>query len=198
MHTIDNATFLTEMQAAGITVEKGWYRLSFGRYDETDRFWVWPWPPQDVAGLLTAVLQHVAPTAYCDAWRPGGVWHEEDPSYTDSVREVLLGGFGIPKDHCGALRFDRAEGAAVTALALAFAVAGWNVNDDLCLVPDNHQFIVRISHHAVLHVECREPELVDPLVAHMASKGWDLPTEVPDATFKIPTWMLRPDHEAPT
>ena len=198
MKTVDNATFLAEMQAAGIIVEPGWFRLSFGRYDETDRFWTWPWPPQDLAGLLTAVLQHIAPTVHCDAWRPGGVWHEDDPAYTDSVREVLLRGFDIPRDHCGALRFARNEAAAVTALVLAFGVAGWNVNDDLCLVPDNHDFIVRISHHAVLHVECRTAELVEPLVRHMASQGWDLPTDVPDPTFKIPTWMTRPDLETPT
>jgi hypothetical protein len=196
MQLVDNTEFLEAMKTAGIIVEAGWFRLSFGRYDETNRFWVWPWPPQDLASLLTSVLQHIAPTAYWDAWRPGGVWHEDDPSYTDSVREVLLRGFAIPQNHCGALRFDRSDAESLCALVLAFAVAGWNINDDLCLVPDNRRFIVRVSHHAVLHVECREPELVGPLVAHMASQGWELPREVPDPTFKIPSWMTRPDHEA--
>src|SRR5262245_17231008 len=127
MQLIDNAEFLAAMRDAGITVEPHSFRLSFGRYEETDRFWVWPWPPQDLAGVLTAVLQHIAPTAHCDAWRPGGVWHEEDPSYTDAVRNVLIAGFDIPTDHRGALRFDRSEAASITALVLAFAIAGWNV-----------------------------------------------------------------------
>ncbi|HET7584961.1 MAG TPA: hypothetical protein VFK13_08640 [Gemmatimonadaceae bacterium] len=197
MHTVNNATFLAEMQAAGITLQPGSYRLSFGRYEETDRFWTLPWPPQDVAGLLTFVLSHVAPTTYCDAWRPGGVWHESEPSYTDAVREVLLRGFSIPPEHCGALRFDRSEATALTALVLAFSIASWNINDDLCLVPDNHQYIVRLSHHAVLHVECRVPDLVEPLVAHMASCGWDLPTEVPDPTFKVPSWISGPGRDTP-
>jgi len=197
MQLVANDDFLLAMQAAGISLQPGWFRLSFGRYDETDRFWVWPWPPQDLASLLTAVLQHIAPHAYCDAWRPGGVWHEDDPSYSDSVREVLLRGFSIPPDHLGALRFDTTETTAVIALVLAFAVAGWNINDDLCLVPDNRQFIVRVSHHAVLHVECREQALVGPLVAHMAAQGWALPTEVPDPTFTVPAWMARQDRDAP-
>jgi len=198
MQLVDSAEFLAAMQAAGIIVQPHSFALSFGRYDETDRFWIWPWPPQDLAGLLAGVFQHIAPTAYCDAWRPGGVWFEDDPSYTDAVRNTLLRGFDIPDDHRGALRFDRADASSVTALTLAFAIAGWNINDDLCLIPDNRQFIVRVSHHAVLHVECRSPALVGPLVEHMASNGWALPTQVPDRTFKAPTWMTRSDLETPT
>jgi hypothetical protein len=191
MQLVDSDAFLAAMQGAGIAPRPASFALSFGRYEETDRFWVWPWPPQDVLGLVTAVLQHIAPVAYCDAWRPGGVWHEDDPSFIDSVRNVMLRAFNIPATHRGALRFDRSESADVCALVSAFAVAGWNVNDDLCLVPDHARFIVRVSHHAVLHVESRDAELVEPLIAHMASKGWHLPTEVPDETFKIPSWMRR-------
>ena len=198
MQLLENDTFLDSMREAGITVQSGWFRLSFGRYEETDRFWVWPWPPHDIIALFAAVLEYPTAAVYCDAWRPGGVWVEEDPSYTDSIREVLLRGHSIPPDFRGALRFDSSEVTSLIALFLAFATAGWNINDDLCVVPDHRQFLVRVSHHAVLHVECSTPELIEGLVAHMAERGWRLPTEVPDATFKIPSWMNVRDHETPT
>jgi hypothetical protein len=197
MQLVDNDAFLDSIRDGGIAVQSGWPRLSFGRYEETDRFWVWPWPPQDILGMLGAVLEHTAPTTWCDAWRPGGSWYEDDPSYPDAIRDVLLRSFAIPRHHRGALRFERSESAAVNALVLSFVMTGWNVNDDLCLIPDNRQFIVRVSHHAVFHVECRTPELVGPLVEHMSARGWPLPTDVPDSTFKIPAWMNVRDPDAP-
>ena len=157
MQTVDNATFLAEMQAAGITSRRDGSgsrladttrQIGSGRGHGLHRI---------SPGSFPLCCTHVAPTAYCDAWRPGGIWHEDDPAYTDSVREVLLRGFDIPHEHCGALSFARSDAAAVTALVLAFAVAGWNINDDLCLVPDKHQFIIRVSHHAVLHVSAEPP-----------------------------------------
>lgn len=37
----------------------------------------------------------VAPDVYCDAWRPGGVWHEEEPSFIDSNLEHLIVGLPV-------------------------------------------------------------------------------------------------------
>jgi hypothetical protein len=189
MQLIPQAEFIARMQALGLTTEDAPSRLGFGRYEETDRFWLWPWPPPDLLGLLSAMIRHVVPETFCEAWRPGGVWHEDEPSFIDSIREHLLGGLSIPAGHSGALRFERGEFAAIAALMIAFAMGGWCVDDDVCLIPDHARYIIRLSHHAVVHVECREPGLVGPLVAHMEAEGYPLPTEVPDPTFKIPPWM---------
>ena len=94
MQLVDSAEFLSAVQASGMIVQPNSFALSFGRYDETDRFWVWPWPPQDLAGLLTSVLQHIAPAAYCDAWRPGGVWHEK--ASTSAVTDAASDRSKIP------------------------------------------------------------------------------------------------------
>lgn len=177
------------MQALGLAPEAEPSRLGFGRYNETDRFWVWPWPPPNLLGLFSAIFRHVAPDAYCEAWRPGGAWHEEEPTFIESIREYLIGGLDIPTDHRGALQFERGEFPAIAALFIAFAMGGWCVDDDICLVPDHGRYLVRLSHHGVIHVECRDPTLVGPLMAHMAAEGYPLPTEVPDETFKIPSWM---------
>ncbi len=196
MQLIPHSDFIDEMERTGVSLT-GTSALTFGRYAETDRFWIWPWPPQDLLSLLSAILAHAAPREHCDLWRPGGIWHEDEPSFIDSIRETVLRGFAIPADHRGALRFARSESTALLGLLLSFAFAGWNVNDDLCAIPDMGDYIIRISHHAVVHVEARNTALTQSLVAHMASQGWDLPTDVPDSTFKIPSWMAVPAPEAP-
>jgi hypothetical protein len=189
MQPVDAGDFITHMRAVGLASTDAPSHLSFERSAETDRFWLWPWPPHELLGLLTAIFQHVVPDRYCDAWRPGGVWHEPDPSFIDTVREQLLSGFAIPREHPCALRFARSEFTELAALLLAFAIGGWNVDDDIVVVPDHARYLVRLSHHAVVHVQCRDPESVEPLVTHMRERGWELPTEVPDATFKVPAWM---------
>jgi hypothetical protein len=124
MRLIPQAEFIARMQARGLATEEAPSSLGFGRYDETDRFWLWPWPPPDLLGLLSAIFRHVVPETFCEAWRSGGVWHEDEPSFIDSIREHLLGGLSIPTDHCGALRFERGEFAAIAALLIAFAIGG--------------------------------------------------------------------------
>ena len=197
MQLIPQAEFIERMEALGLAAEEAPSRLSFDQYDETDRFWLWPSPPPDLLGLLSAMFRHVAPDTYCEAWRPGGIWHEDEPSFIESIREYLLGGLSIPADHCGALRFARVEFPALAALLIAFAMGGWCVDDDVCLVPDHARYLIRLSHHGVVHVECRDRALVGPLVAHMEAEGYSLPTEVPDATFKIPAWMARHQERPP-
>ena len=191
MQLVPQSDFVARMRAEGLTTDPEPSRLGFGRHDDTDRFWVWPWPPQNLLGLLAAIFRHVSPDEYCDAWRPGGMWHEDEPSFIDGIREYLIAGLEIPTNHRGALRFHRGQFSAVAALFIAFAMGGWNVNDDVCLVPDHARYLICLSHHGVVHVQCRESALVEPLVAHMEAEGYPLPSEVPDDTFKTPTWMPR-------
>ncbi len=54
MQLISQAEFIERMQAAGLTNDTEPSSLGFGRYDETDRFWVWPWPPQNLLALLVS------------------------------------------------------------------------------------------------------------------------------------------------
>jgi len=197
MQSIPQAEFIAQVRAAGLAAEDEPASLSFGRYDLTDRFWVWPWPPQSLLGLLAAIFRHDPPDISCDVWRTGGIWHESEPTFIESIREYLIGGLEIPAEHRGALRFTRDEFTAVAGLLIAFAMGGWCVDDDVWVVPDHSRYVVRLSHHGVVHVECREPHLVEPFVAHMAAEGYALPTEVPDATFKVPSWMANDIPDTP-
>ena len=70
--------------------------------------------------------------------------------------------------------------------SLAFGSDG---GDDLFFVPDHGRQIVQTDHHDVLHATCTSEERVRELVAHMAAEGFELPTELPDWTFKRPAWM---------
>jgi hypothetical protein len=48
---------------------------------------------------------------------------------------------------------------------------------------------VQTDHHDVIHVSFRSGTDLKRFVDDMAGRGFSLPTEVPDATFKAPDWM---------
>ena len=68
-------------------------------------------------------------------------------------------------------------------------VFGWQLYDDLYFIPDHgHQFI-QTSHLGVIHLDCSQEEDVEQAVRKLEELGWNLPTELPDETFKRPSWM---------
>jgi hypothetical protein len=40
-----------------------------------------------------------------------------------------------------------------------------------------------------MHVECDEEGRIREFVRHMSGSGYELPTDLPDATFRRPAWM---------
>lgn len=140
-----------------------------------------------------------------DEWDSGFLWPRSDgrwpdpaqsQSYNEGVRDVLLRGAGIPGGWGGAVRFGRDEEEALVAVLYAFLAFGWCVDDDLFFVPDHGRQLLHTDHHDVIHVECASEERVQRLVAHMVEAGYELPTELPDWTFKRPAWMGGPDGGA--
>jgi hypothetical protein len=63
------------------------------------------------------------------------------------------------------------------------------VDDDLFVIPAHRRRIVHTDRHGVIHVECRSEQRIPQFVDHMAAEGYDLPTRLPDPTFKRPAWM---------
>jgi hypothetical protein len=65
MQPVDVSEFIAHMRAGGLASIDAPNRPSFERAAETDRFWLWPWPPHELLGLLIAIFQHVVPDRYC-------------------------------------------------------------------------------------------------------------------------------------
>ena len=119
-------------------------------------------------------------------WPRSGRWPEGglSQSYNEGVRDVVQRGAGIPDGWSGAIRFERNEVNALVAVLIASVAFGWCVDDDLFFVPDHARQLIQTDHHNVVHVECGSNEQVLELVEHMAAEGYELPTELPDETFK--------------
>src|SRR5262249_37065281 len=124
-------------------------------------------------------------------WPRPGVWPSaaQSQSHNEGVRDVVLRGAGVPDGWRGALRFERDETDVLLAVLFANAAFGWCSADDLFFIPEHGRQLLRADHHNVVHAECRSEERVKELVAHMADQGYELPTELPDWTFKRPYWM---------
>jgi hypothetical protein len=164
------------------------------------RFWVVPGDPATWPHFIASLLGGLDEWETGLLWPRSGSWPKSDQSqsYNQGVRDVLLRGAGIGDGWSGAVRFGRDEDALLAVL-FAFVAFGWCVDDDLFFLPDNGQALLQTDHHDVIHVECRSEQRVLELVAHMAEEGYELPTELPDWTFKRPTWMTDTAAEsAPT
>ena len=56
-------------------------------------------------------------------------------------------------------------------------------------MPDHGRYLLQTDHHNVIHAIFRHEEDVNRWVAEMERRGFALPGEVPDPTFKQPKWM---------
>jgi hypothetical protein len=63
------------------------------------------------------------------------------------------------------------------------------VTKDFYVMPSNGNCLIQLSHHAVVHISCATAEQMDKVVAAMSAAKYELPTDLPDATFKRPSWM---------
>jgi hypothetical protein len=68
-------------------------------------------------------------------------------------------------------------------------VFGWSVAEDLYVVPDHGRYILQTDHHDVIHVSFHDARHVQHWVSEMARRGFDLSEDLPDSTFKRPSWM---------
>jgi hypothetical protein len=105
------------------------------------------------------------------------------------VREVILRGAGIPIGLSGAILFGRNEESSILTVLFTSFAFGCCVDDDLYVIPQHGRQIVQTDNHGVVHATCQDEQRIRELVAHMDGAGYELPTELPDGTFKSPSWM---------
>jgi hypothetical protein len=110
------------------------------------------------------------------------------------VEWQILKGLDLPLGKADVLTFERAELGKLVTLMFCTTMFGWTVADDLYLVPDHARCIVQTDHHNVIHVSCRTSADVGDWVRQMEERGFRLPEDVADSTFKPPDWIKADDQ----
>ena len=163
------------------------------REGSESRFWLVPSEPERRPHLIASLLELMGEWQTCYVWRHLGSW--PDPSSVDAsrVNDVIecriLQGLGLPLGTADVVMFDRRDLPALIALLFSTTVFGWSVGEDTYVVPDHGRHILQTDHHEVIHVSFQDAGEVERWVSTMAQRGFDLPEDVPDPTFKRPSWM---------
>ena len=157
------------------------------------RFWVVPTEPECRPFFIASLLELLGDWHTCYVWRHLGSW--PDPNSIDGrrVNDVvelrILQGLGLPLGTADIVTFERSELDALITLLLSTTIFGWSVDEDLYVVPDHARQVLQTDHHGVIHVSFRDSGDVGRWVSEMAQKGFALPEELPDETFRRPSWM---------
>jgi hypothetical protein len=95
----------------------------------------------------------------------------------------------LPLGTNAVLEFSRGEYDTLLTLLFATTIFGLTVGDDLYVVPDHGRHLLQTDHHGVVHVRFRTENSLTHCVEEMARRGFPLPDEILDETFKQPPWM---------
>jgi hypothetical protein len=196
MRTLAESEFLRWCAGRGISPDPRYPQsavLSFLNGSGDARFWCVPADPRRRPYFLTSLLELMGDWTSCFAWRHSGSWPDIDridpQRANDVVEHLILKGLGLPVGAADIVEFPRTESGILLTLLFSTTIFGWSVAEDLYVVPDHANCILQTDHHDVIHVEFRDAEDVAPWVAGMAERGFPLPDELPDETFKRPAWM---------
>src|SRR5262245_49184651 len=196
MRTIEESEFLDWARQRGLALDPRYPHsavLSIVGGSGEARFWITPSEAERRPHFLGSMLALMGDWTSCFAWRHLGSWPDEehiDPLRVNEVVEFqILKGLGVPVGSAKVIEFTRLELPVLLTLLFSTTTFGWSVGEDLYVVPNHARYILQTDHHDVVHVEFRHAEDVGPWVEQMKAHGFQLPDEVPDATFKTPDWM---------
>jgi hypothetical protein len=165
--------------------------LVYRPYRDVGRFWVRPRSTDGVRHFVGHLLDGLEPWDECRVWRRGGWWvgRPYPRSRLDEVRHAVFYGPDVPDGLRGALGYSRTRRAHLVERLVDGIAVAWSSNDDLFVIPHHGRMLLYVDHHDVVHVEFSEERYVDDFIEHMAQDGYRLPTELPDQTFRHPSWM---------
>ncbi len=110
-------------------------------------------------------------------------------SLNDRVEFQMLHGLGLPTGTTQVAAFDASDRDALIATLFVTAIFGCCIMQDAYVVPDGANYLLKTDHHGVVHIAFRDKHDVLPAVAHLEGRGFVLPTELPDQTFKPQPWL---------
>jgi hypothetical protein len=193
MQTLTEPEFLAWADRAGLALDPRYPESAVLVHPDPDqdRFWEIPAEPECRPYFIVSLLELMGDWQACYAWRHLGAWPESADRLriNDVVELQILRGLGLPLGTGDVVKFERAELDKLVTLMFSTTVFGWSVGDDLYVVPEDARYILKTDHHDVIHVSFRNSADVDVWISQMQERGFSLPTDVPDATFKQPDWM---------
>jgi hypothetical protein len=196
MKTLPETEFLQRAEKWGLVIDPKYPQsavLTFCGDADHARFWCVPPEPECRPYFVTSFLELFGDWKSCFVWRHRGSWpdanHIDPKRINDVVEYHILKGLGLPLGTADVVEFERGEFGVLATLLFSTTVFGWSVNEDLYVLPDNARYLLQTDHHEVIHVEFRHEPDVAFLVTEMANRGFLLPDELPDETFKQPDWL---------
>lgn len=194
MNTLTEDDFFRWAETVGIGLDERYPHsgcLAHRTYSNHRRFWVLPPDPEAWPSFVSQFLQGMDPWTHCYVWPRHGRWPNSKKSQypTEGVRDITFRGAGVPDGWEGAVRFNQDEKDAVIAITFVQLAFGWSTPDDLFIIPDHGRQLIQTDHHDVVHVTCLDEERALRFVEFMSDAGYELPTDVPDRTFRRPSWM---------
>ncbi len=196
MKNLHYSEFLQWAETKGIAFDPAYPRSGTLSYVENQdsRFWVTPKQPEQQPFFIASLLELLGDWQWCRAWRSKGSWpspaHIDPDDFNELVEMTILRGLGLPLGTTDAVEFERGELSQLITLLFTTTVFGWSVAEDLYVVPDHGREFLKCSHDDVVHAIFRDANDVQSWVQKMSKRGFDLPTEPPDGTFKRPAWMM--------
>lgn len=194
MKTLTEPAFLAWAEGAGLHLDPRYPQsavLMFRSGPQPARFWGVPAEPERRPYFIWSLLELMGDWEECYAWRHMGSWPRSvDSSRINDVVELqILKGLGLPVGTAEIVNFNRAELDKLVTLMFSTTIFGWSVGEDLYVVPDHTRCVLQTDHHDVIHVSFRDSADVAEWVSQMEDRGFPLPDDVPDPTFKRPEWM---------
>ncbi|HEY2433592.1 MAG TPA: hypothetical protein VGI12_13030 [Vicinamibacterales bacterium] len=196
MRTHPEDEFIAWAERSGFQIDARYPRsavLTFRPDSEHDRFWEVPIRPERRPYFIASLLECMGDWQACYAWRHLGSWPQSAvPERINDVVELrILHGLGLPLGTNAVVEYPRDEYNSLLTLLFSTTIFGWSVGEDLYVVPDHGKHLLQMDHHGVIHVSFRTEDSLNVCVEEMERRGFPLPDEVPDATFKQPEWMKR-------
>lgn len=194
MRTHQEDDFLAWAERAGFGLDPRYPRsavLTFRPASEHDRFWEVPVEPESRPYFIASLLECMGDWQACYVWRHLGRWPPAavPDRINDIVEHRILQGLGLPLGTNAVVEYSRGERDSLLTLLFSTTIFGWTVSEDLYVVPDHGRHLLQTDHHGVIHLGFRTEDSLTGCVEEMKRRGFLLPDEVPDATFKQPRWM---------
>jgi hypothetical protein len=194
MNVHSESDFLAWAQQRGLVIDPrypGSASLTFVPDRQFSRLWVVPSEPQLRPQFLLFMLDAFGTWDSYRCWKHLGSWPAESDqeSINDQIEHSIFRGIGLPEGTSHIVEFDYSERVPLITLLLATTIFGFAAGDDLFLVPDTARGILQTDHHGAIHAAFREEAPMSEFIRGMERKGYSLPDDVPDETFKFPKWM---------
>ena len=198
MTPVSEKEFVDWLVEKGLIFDKKSGHISFSEDSADSRFWLQaPRVPRLIYFIFT-MFDLIGPWENIFLFRQGGSWLSNKPEgIIDRIQQSWLSPLGLPVSGTFALRFSKEEVEHAISLFTYQQMFGMSVWSDTYAVPDNGGYLVQTSHHDVINVFFKNPNSIDKFIEALESKGFPLPTRLPDATFKVPHWMKITQSSSP-